>query len=122
MIFVAASNEPTMFLLLTHDDINTIRDGKRTKFVDARMTGGYSFNKVVISLHKTQNDAEECIRSAGHKLPDGSLTPPGPIPREETCKGCSGLFPLGSTLEGKCIACWSESCKHYELLCKDQWK
>lgn len=38
----------------------------RTKFVDQTAIKDKNFNKVIISLHKNQNDIENMLKKAGH--------------------------------------------------------
>lgn len=108
MIFVMASNEPTLFLMLAEGDVKSMRLG-HTKFVDKRMLNKYTFNKVIVSLHKTDEDALECIRQAGHRVPE--LPNPEPIANETRCLGCSGLILTASMFEGRCIVCWANMAK-----------
>jgi hypothetical protein len=107
MLFIAADNEPTMFLLLTEADCNDMRGG-RTKFLDQTVTKGRLFDKVVISLHKNQGEIEEMLKKAGH----GALLKgmPSPIPHagEAKCAGCEGIISEAMLLNGRCIACWRE--------------
>lgn len=107
MIFLAADNEPTMFIMLTDQDINDMRGG-RTKFVDEYATKGRLFDKVIISVHKNHSEIEEMIRQAGH----GDLLKGMPSPKPKatlvTCKGCRGIMEAYLLLDEKCIACWRE--------------
>lgn len=108
MIFLAADNEPTMFAMLTEEDINDMRGG-RTKFIDESATKGRLFDKVVISVHKNQSEIEDIIRQAGHgKLLEG-MPSPQPKVTHRTCKGCRGIMEAYMLLDDKCIACWREA-------------
>jgi hypothetical protein len=107
MIFLAADNEPTMFLLLTEADCNDMRGG-RTKFVDPSATKGRVFNKVVISLHKNQGEVEEMLRKAGHGALLRGMPSPIPQTQEAKCAGCEAIMAEAMLLEGRCIACWRE--------------
>lgn len=109
MIFAAALDEPTMFLMLTEEDVSSMRTG-RTKFVDGRMTGNKKFDKVIVSMHADTEAALAVLRRAGHaeQIP-AHLAPPNPVQGEEACSGCGAL---GATLlETKCILCWKEAAK-----------
>lgn len=107
MIFLAADNEPTMFVLLTEADCNDMRGG-RTKFVDQTATKGRPFNKVVISLHKNQGEIEDMLRKAGHGALLRDMPSPVPQPQQAKCEGCEAIMPEPSLLDGRCIACWRE--------------
>ncbi len=109
MIFVAAeTNNETIFLMLSEQDIQTMRNGS-TKFIDERQTGGISFKRVVLSLSKTDTEALECIRQAGYRVPQ--LKNPEPVAGESRCKGCEGLMQTWQLFEGQCIVCWATQCK-----------
>lgn len=115
MIFIAAANEPTMFLILTEQDVNDMRGG-RTKYVDRTATQGHRFDKVVLSVHRDQHEIEDMVRRAGHgKLLEG-MPSPKPEPPMGVCRGCKGIVAEPLLLEGQCIACWCESSKTYRAL------
>ncbi len=114
MIFIAAANEPTVFLMLTEQDCNNMRGG-RTVFVDRRQTGGAMFDRVVLSLHANHEACKAAIRQAGHAVPD-SLPEPEPTSTEGRCRGCQGCIKTYLLLEGMCMMCWKEKADHYELL------
>lgn len=110
MIFMGASTEPTMILLLTEQDINDMRGG-RTKFVDKTATKGFKFDKVVLSVHKNQADIEDMVRKSGHgKLLQG-MPSPVPEPQDGVCLGCNGIMKEYLLLESRCIACWRETAR-----------
>jgi hypothetical protein len=111
MVFIASENESTVFLLLTEADCNDMRGG-RTKFIDQTATRGRKFSKVVVSLHKNQAEIEETIKRAGHGVLLQGMPSPVPQPQEGKCKGCEGIMPESSLLDGRCIACWRESARH----------
>jgi len=103
MIFVSGK-DGSMFLMLSEADIEIMRQGN-TKFVDERQTGGVTFNKVVLSLHKTDEEAVKILRSAGHFVPNPEKLPKVEPKGEETrCKGCNCITQV--VLEGRCIVCW----------------
>lgn len=108
MIFLVAKNEPTMFIMLTEADVQSMREG-RTQFVDQRMTKGNKFNKVILSVHPTHEDIAKIIHQAGHTIPQ--LTPPEPAPNQSVCIGCKGLIDTHTLFEGKCIVCWATEAK-----------
>jgi len=108
MIFIAASSEPTMVLMLTEQDFNDMRGG-RTKFVDRTATKGFKFDKVVLSLHKNQAEIEDVIRKAGHGKLLQNMPSPQPEPQDGKCEGCNGIMKEYLLLKGKCIMCWRES-------------
>lgn len=113
MIFIAVDSEPTIFLMLTEQDINDMRGG-RTKFVDATATGGRAFDRAVISVHKNQSEIEDIITKAGHgKLLKG-MPSPKPKVTHATCKGCRGIMEAHLLLDEKCVACWRELAKSKE--------
>lgn len=115
MIFIAASNEPTMMILLTDQDVADMRGG-RTKFVDQRATKGFKFDKVVISVHKNQAEIEDIIRRAGHGPLLQNMPSHEPKPPEGQCEGCNGIMPEPLLLEKKCVACWRESAEQYRKM------
>lgn len=105
MIFALAKTEPAVFLMLTEQDVNDMRSG-RSKFVDSRHTGGITFNKVILSLHKNNEEALDLVKSAEF-APDGNR----PIDDEKQCKGCLGLMKSYLLLDEMCIVCWKEKAK-----------
>jgi hypothetical protein len=111
MVFIAAEDGSTVFLLLTEADCNDMRGG-RTKFVDQTVTGGRIFSRVVLSLHKSQNEIEEMIKRAGHGAALQGMPSPVPQSQEGKCTGCEGIMPESSLLDGRCIVCWRESARH----------
>ncbi len=111
MIFVAASNEPTIFLMLSDKDVKTMREG-RTVFVDQRATKGATFEKVVLSLSKTDQDSMDMLRRAGH---DVSKMPFASHERKDVegqCAGCKGLMSETLLFETKCMICWATEAKN----------
>lgn len=108
MIFVVAANEPAVFLMLAEKDVASMREG-RTVFVDGRATGGVVFNKVLVSLHPTDQDALHMLHTAGHVVPE--LATHEPVAKEVRCAGCQGLNSVGSLFEGRCIVCWATEAK-----------
>jgi hypothetical protein len=111
MIFLAAADEPTMFILLTEQDMNDIRGGQRTKFVDKTATKGFKFDKVVISLHKNQAEIEAMLKQAGHAKLLQNMPSIVPQHDDAVCAGCAGTMKAYMLLEGRCIACWRETAK-----------
>jgi hypothetical protein len=107
MIFVIAKNEPTCFLLLSEKDLKSMR-GNRTLFVDQRATGGAKFNKVILSLHATDEEAMMVV-SQGRDLYD--IRQHEPAPGEVKCPGCGRLGASDSMLEDKCVYCWAAIAK-----------
>ena len=110
MIFIGASDEPTILLLLTEADVNDMRGG-RTKFVDSSATGGMFFNKVVLSGHKNPGEIEEMITRAGHGKLLAGMPSPVADKVQGKCAGCDGITEECMLLDGKCIACWRESAR-----------
>lgn len=113
MIFVAAANEHTVVLMLSEQDVITLREG-RTLFVDERATKGATFKNVILSLHKTNEEALATLRAAGHSTPSSLITHE-PLPSESRCSGCNGLLPTPSLFEGQCTVCWATEAKKYRL-------
>lgn len=107
MVFIIASSEPTIFILLTELDVNDMRGG-RSKFVDQRSTNGGMFDKVVVSLHKNQQEIEEMITKAGHGRLLKGMPSPEPLANEGKCTSCSAIILEASMLDGRCIMCWRE--------------
>ncbi len=110
MVFVFA-DDGTLCVMLCDKDLRTLRD-KHTLFIDQRQLKGGKFNRIVLSLEKTDQDSLELIRQAGHRV--DQLAYPEPAPAESACLGCFGLIATASMLDGKCIACWRAQVK--ELL------
>jgi hypothetical protein len=107
-------NDGLIVLMLAEQDVNNMRSG-RTTFVDDRQLKGKTFNKIVLSLHKTNEQALELIKKAGHNI-DNPITPM-PTKTEAICKGCNGIMAVESLYKELCIICWSEEAKHYKELC-----
>lgn len=109
MIFVMAANEPTVFLMLAESDVKTMREG-RTTFVDQRQLQGHTFNRVVLSLHRSDTEALETIRQAGHRVEQ--LAVPEPGPKERRCTGgCNGIVATKLLFEDRCAPCWAQLAK-----------
>jgi hypothetical protein len=105
MIFVTGK-DGSMFLMLSEKDIEIMRQGN-TKFVDERQTGGIPFNRVVLSLHKTDEEAVAILKQAGHYVPNREdMRAASPRKNESLCKGCNGIIDNGSLMDGICIVCW----------------
>jgi hypothetical protein len=112
MIFLAAATEPTMVLMLTEQDVNDMRGG-RTKFVDQRVTKNKMFNKVIVSVHKNQQEIEDDIRKAGHGALLQNMPSMEPKPPEGRCEGCQGVVSETLLYKKHCISCWQEKAEHY---------
>lgn len=106
MIFAIAKSEPAVFLMLDENDVQKMRRG-HTLFVDERATKGAIFNKVILSLHKTNDAAVELLKSTF-----GSGTVHQPIKNEIQCKGCDGIMGPEQLFEDKCIVCWANEVKN----------
>jgi hypothetical protein len=116
MIFLAAVKEPTMFLMLTDQDIANMRAG-RTCYVDPRQTDGAFFNKVILSLHRNHEECKAVLAQGGHRVtPDQLIERMTPDETEGKCKGCQGVIKTYNLFEGMCICCWKEKADHYEAL------
>ena len=107
MIFLTAAAEPTVFLMLAEADVRTLRTG-RTLYVDRTATGGEKFDKVVVSLHPTNEAALDAVRRSGHPLPANLPSPSPATFAEERCAGCGGIMPAWNLHEGRCVVCWYE--------------
>lgn len=110
MVFLAAT-DGTVILLLTELDCNDMRNG-RTKFVGKETTKGFKFDKIVLSLHKNQDEIEKMLRKAGHGALLQNMPSPEPQAQEARCKGCEAIVPESSLLDGRCIVCWKELARH----------
>jgi hypothetical protein len=108
MIFVAAATEPTIILMLAEADIQAMREG-RTQFVDSRQTGGLKFDRVALSLHRTNEDALALLKGAGHDM--SNLPSPVPTAKEGRCDDCKGCIAVELLFEGKCNVCWATLAK-----------
>ncbi len=111
MIFVMGT-QGEMHLMLSEQDVNNMRGG-RTTFVDQRQLGGGTFNKVVLSLHKTNDAALELLKSLGKLGADQEIVVPDVGPGEERCEGCDGLISKATMSKGKCLSCWVEAAESY---------
>jgi hypothetical protein len=112
MIFVAAGDGETVFLMLSEQDVAGMRAGS-TRFVDERQTGGLKFSRAVLSLSKSDVESLKLIRQAGHAV-DHPLVEPGPGPAESRCAGCNGLIATPLMFEGKCTVCWATLAKQLQ--------
>lgn len=113
MMFILAEKEPVLFLCLLTEDEMKLRNG-HTLFVDPRMTGGRSFNQVVVSLHKTKDDVVAMLRSVqpGAKIPDHLPEPP-PREGEVACSGCGASNRPEMLFEARCLLCWANEAKRF---------
>ncbi len=110
MIFAAAEKEPAMFLFLSEKDIQDMREG-RTKFVDERATKGFAFQKVILAVVKTDQDAIALLQ--GHAAPE-VMANPGLTEKqagEEQCPRCGAILQKGSLFECLCVVCWATEAK-----------
>lgn len=110
MIFVLAEKAPVLFLMLSEQDIHTMRPG-RTLFVDQRQLGGRTFDQVILSLHKTDAEALEEIRLSGAPARSKTLKLPEPAADETVCDGCKAIVKTYLLLDGRCITCWADEAK-----------
>ncbi len=111
MIFVTAANKPAMFLMLTPQDLQTLREG-RTLFVDERATKGFQFTHVILSLHASESEALACLKQAGYDPADaGKLVVHERQPQEGQCASCQGLMDAAMLFEGRCTVCWATEAK-----------
>ncbi len=114
MIFALGLKKPILFCMLNEQDVNDMRGG-RTRFVDERQLEGKTFTGVIISLHKTNEEAVEVIRSAGYDPYSIPLVEPQPrVPVEARCVGCKGIMDAITLLDGKCPMCWREMALLYK--------
>ncbi len=109
MVFVTARDHPTIFLMLSEKDIQTMREG-RTVFVDERVTKDSSFKAVIVSVSPTDEHSLQLIRSSGNLTP--GLSNMQPKEDEVTCSDCKGIMFAHSLFEGKCMICWATLAKH----------
>ncbi len=107
MIFVQGRDVPALFLMLTDQDINNMRGG-RTVFVDQRQLQGHTFDRVIVSLHRDNEEALQMIRRSGHSVPASPVEPAPRRPVEGRCTGCQGIMDECLLLDGKCAMCWRE--------------
>lgn len=116
MVFVMAQNEPTMVLILSEADIGELRRGN-TKFVDHRHTGHRMFNRVVVSLTKTDAEAIALVKSTGQTgYRDDTKLDATILPGEVRCPGCSAIQKsVGLLFENLCIVCWANRAKKAEI-------
>jgi hypothetical protein len=115
MIFLAAATEPTVFLMLTEQDLNDMRGG-RTKYVDKTATGGATFDRIVVSVHRNQAEIEDMLRRAGHGALLKGMASLKPTKVQEVCAGCKGNMDASMLLDGMCVACWRDSAKAYKKM------
>lgn len=110
MIFVSGK-DGSMFLMLSEQDIGQLRQGN-TKFVDERQTGGVPFNRVVLSLHKTDQESINILQKAGAYVPPREdMRTAEPKAEEIRCKSCDAINNPGSLFEDRCITCWAAIAK-----------
>jgi hypothetical protein len=114
MIFAAGVKEPTMFIMLCEQDVAEMRQG-RTTFVDERATSGAKFNKVIVSLHKTNQEAISLLKNHGFVEGEASTAMQDKVlAGEERCPCCNGVVAKGALFEGRCILCWADRAKKLE--------
>lgn len=112
MIFLMNSDEPVLFVMLNEGDVKEMR-GKRTLFIDQRHLQGRTFASVVLSLHRTNDEAKELVARVQRGNAENRFHCNVPTADEEKCKKCSGLGALGSMLDNTCIMCWREEALSY---------
>jgi len=110
MIFALAGDGSTLFCLLSEKDVQGMRTGT-TRFVDHHQIGEATFNRVVISLHKTDAEAMKLMQDAGHAHLVKNLVHPEPEKGEAKCAGCNGIMRLDLLFEGQCVCCWADQAK-----------
>ena len=108
MVFVLAKNEPALFVMLSESDVSGMRAGS-TRFVDKRQLKGATFDHVIVSLHKSDTEALETLRTAGYRVPQ--LVNPEPVPGEGRCDACNGCIATPLLFEGRCTICWATEAK-----------
>lgn len=118
MIFALGNDGVVLFCMLSEQDIGQMRTGV-TKFVDERQLGERTFQRVVISLHKTDAEALRLLKQQltvqqRKELEQQGLKGPEPTVGEAKCIGCQGINPIESLFEGRCICCWAAKAKKLE--------
>ena len=111
MIFAAAATEPTMFLFLSEEDVQSIKEG-RTKFVDQRATKGFRFDKVIVAYCRTNAEAIALIERGQAAFQN--IQEHRPEANEKPCNFCQSLIPEPQMFEGRCIVCWATLAKHHQ--------
>lgn len=116
MIFALAKEQPALFVMLTEQDVNDMRGG-RTVFVDQRHLEGKQFEIVVLSLHKSNEEAVSILKRVGGIDAHTRETPPTqPVEGEERCPGCQGVGRLGWVYDGLCLLCWREKARVFKQM------
>lgn len=109
MIYALSVDETTLFVMLSESDVaDKMRPGN-SMFVDGRHLQGKKFEKVILSLHKTNEDAIALIHQAGG--PKEQVDGHHPTATETRCAKCEAIVERGSTFEGRCIVCWATEAK-----------
>ncbi len=113
MIFALGTNTPpSLVVMLSESDVaDKLRPGN-TLYVDPTLLKGNLFGEVILSMHKTDQDAIDLLQG---KFPEvKGMKPQTREPRthEARCSGpCKGVMPFAQLFEGKCIVCWSRQAK-----------
>ena len=115
MVFVLSAYENRLFCMLTEQDVSNIRGG-RTVFVDDHQLKGAEIKGVSISLHKSNDEALQVLKRAGHQIDPESLVVPQPRPLELKCEGCQAICLASILHKGMCISCWCEKAEYLERL------
>lgn len=110
MIFLLAKDLPALFLMLSEKDIGIMRPG-RTLFVDQRQLGGRTFDRVILSLGKTDAENLELVQKAQPGMDMREFVSPEPARAEARCKGCEAIVEACTLFEERCIVCWATEAK-----------
>ena len=111
MMYLLADGQPLMFIMLTKQDVQTMRPG-RTVFLDLAQQSikAFKVEKVVLSLHKDAAAIHDTIRQAGHGHKLQEVAPAPHAESDETaCASCGGINKTWMLLHGKCIVCWHKA-------------
>jgi hypothetical protein len=114
VIFATAVKEPAVFIMLSEQDVKSMRDG-RTLFVDERATKGATFKKVILSLHRTDQEAIKLVETAQGRPMADQLVTHEPRADDVQCTGCLAMSPYWRLFEEKCIICWATEAKKLRI-------
>lgn len=108
MIFALAGKVPAIFVMLTEADVSGLRKGE-TRYVNQQHLKGAKFEEIILSLHKTDEDAIALLGQAD--MIRQHLENPGPRPGEIACPKCSASSKVEAIYEDKCVLCWAAEAK-----------
>lgn len=106
MIFVLSKEQPVLFVMLSEKDITEKLRPGYTLYVDPSMINGQSFNHIIISLGKSDEENRKMVAQANPNTAGLTLVEKQQGEGELTCEDCKGVMDRGAIFRGKCTVCW----------------